>query len=81
MRSMRLESRSVQSVRRVRASAPDLHSQFEDLLPQVWQSETDWRLYDRIDALYAAEHQRRRLKPRHSRENRGHDGHMSGRPG
>lgn len=34
---------------------PDLQSQFESLLDQVWQSETDWRLYDRIDAFCASE--------------------------
>ena len=77
MRRMTFESRSVQSARRVCATAPDLHSQFEDLLHQVWQCEADWRLYDKIDALYAAE-LRRRLEPRHSRENRGHEGHAPG---
>lgn len=30
--------------------APDLHTQFESLLDQVWRSESDWRLWDRIDA-------------------------------
>ena len=34
---------------------PDLHAQFEDLLHQVWRSEAEWRLYDRIDAFCAAE--------------------------
>ena len=34
---------------------PDLHTQFEDLLDQVWRSEAEWRLYDRIDAFCAAE--------------------------
>jgi hypothetical protein len=34
---------------------PDLQSQFESLLDQVWQSEADWRLYDRIDAFCASQ--------------------------
>ncbi|MHB8614278.1 MAG: hypothetical protein ACYDAL_17940 [Candidatus Dormibacteraceae bacterium] len=28
---------------------PDLHSQLESLLDQVWRSESDWRLWDRVD--------------------------------
>lgn len=31
------------------ATPPDLHSQLESLLDQVWRSESDWRLWDRID--------------------------------
>jgi hypothetical protein len=31
------------------ATAIDLHTQLEDLLDQVWESEADWRLNDRID--------------------------------
>jgi len=34
---------------------PDLQSQFESLLDQVWHSEADWRLYDRIDAFCASQ--------------------------
>ncbi len=34
---------------------PDLYSQFESLLDQVWRCEADWRLYDRIDAFCASE--------------------------
>jgi hypothetical protein len=34
---------------------PDLQSQFETLLDQVWRSEADWRLYDRIDAFCATQ--------------------------
>ena len=30
---------------------PDLQSQLESLLDQVWRSESDWRLWDRLDAL------------------------------
>jgi hypothetical protein len=28
---------------------PDLHSQLESLLDQVWRSESDWRFWDRVD--------------------------------
>ena len=35
--------------------APDLHTQFESLLDQVWQSESDWRLWDRVDAAVMLE--------------------------
>ena len=38
---MRLKSRS---------DTPDLHTQLESLLDQVWHSESDWRLWDRVDA-------------------------------
>jgi hypothetical protein len=34
---------------------PDLPTQFESLLDQVWRCEADWRLYDRIDAFCASE--------------------------
>ena len=34
---------------------PDLQSQFESLLDQVWQSEADWRLWDRVDAFVMLE--------------------------
>jgi hypothetical protein len=27
-----------------------MHSQFESMLDQVWRSEADWRLWDRLDA-------------------------------
>jgi len=30
-------------------SVPDIHTQFEALLDQVWRSEAGWRLEDRID--------------------------------
>lgn len=32
-----------------RSDAPDLHSQLESLFDQVWRSESDWRLWDRVD--------------------------------
>lgn len=35
---------------RSRSDAPDLHTQLEALLDQVWRSEADWRLWDRLDA-------------------------------
>lgn len=28
---------------------PDLQSQLESLFDQVWRSESDWRLWDRVD--------------------------------
>ena len=31
------------------ATQPDLQSQLESLLDQVWRSESDWRLWDRVD--------------------------------
>jgi hypothetical protein len=38
-----------------RGDAPDLHTQYESLLDQVWQSESDWRLWDRVDAAVMLE--------------------------
>ena len=35
---------------RARSDVPDLHTQLESLLDQVWDSEADWRLWDRLDA-------------------------------
>lgn len=35
---------------RTKSDAPDLHSQLESMLDQVWRSEADWRLWDRLDA-------------------------------
>ena len=34
---------------------PDLHSQLESLFDQVWHSEADWRLWDRLDAAVMLE--------------------------
>ena len=45
-----------------KSRAPDLHSQFESLLDQVWRSENDWRLWDRLDAAVAAESLRERRR-------------------
>lgn len=36
-------------------NTPDLHTQLESLLDQVWQSESDWRLWDRVDAAVMLE--------------------------
>jgi len=38
-----------------RSADPDLQSQFESLLDQVWRSEADWRWWDRVDALVRLE--------------------------
>ena len=38
---------------RSKSDAPDLHTQLESMLDQVWKSEADWRLFDRIDASEA----------------------------
>ena len=40
---------------RARSDEPDLHTQFESLLDQVWRSESDWRLWDRLDAAEKAD--------------------------
>jgi len=34
---------------------PDLQSQLESLLDQVWRSEAEWRLWDRVDAFVMME--------------------------
>lgn len=36
---------------RSKSDAPDLHTQLESMLDQVWRSEADWRLWDRLDAV------------------------------
>jgi len=40
---------------RSKSDAPDLHTQLETLLDQVWHSESDWRLWDRLDAAVMIE--------------------------
>jgi hypothetical protein len=48
---------------RSKSDSPDLHTQLESLLDQVWRSESDWRLWDRLDAAVALETLReKRLK-------------------
>jgi hypothetical protein len=42
------------------SDVPDLHTQLESLLDQVWQSEADWRLWDRVDASVRLEQHRTR---------------------
>ena len=40
---------------RNKSDAPDLHTQLESFLDQVWRSEADWRLWDRLDAAVMQE--------------------------
>ena len=64
-----LRARFVSRRQRVRyrskSDAPDLHTQLEALLDQVWRSEADWRLWDRLDAADMLETLRqKRMKDR-----------------
>jgi hypothetical protein len=53
---------------RTKSDAPDLHTQLESLLDQVWRSESDWRLWDRLDAADMLESLReKRRKDRDTR--------------
>lgn len=45
---------------RSKSDAPDLHSQFESMLDQVWRSEADWRMWDRLDAAVQLEDLRKK---------------------
>jgi len=47
---------------RTKSDAPDLHTQLESLLDQVWRSESDWRLWDRLDATDVLESLRERRR-------------------
>ena len=47
---------------RTKSDAPDLHTQLESLLDQVWRSESDWRLWDRLDAADMLESQREKRR-------------------
>jgi hypothetical protein len=40
------------------SNQPDLQTQLESLLDQVWRSEADWRLWDRVDAMVMFESRR-----------------------
>ncbi|TMC53946.1 MAG: hypothetical protein E6J20_06035 [Chloroflexi bacterium] len=40
---------------KTKSDAPDLHTQLESMLDQVWKSESDWRLWDRLDAAVMLE--------------------------
>jgi hypothetical protein len=42
-------------MRKQESGAPDLQTQLESLLDQVWRSEADWQLWDRIDAAVEQE--------------------------
>jgi hypothetical protein len=54
---------------RTKSDAPDLHSQLESMLDQVWRSEADWRLWDRLDAADMIETLRQqRLKNRDAKK-------------
>ena len=50
---------------RSRSDAPDLQTQLESMLDQVWQSEADWRLWDRLDAAIRFDEVRERGRKRH----------------
>lgn len=43
-----------------RSDVPDLRTQWESLLDQVWRSEANWRLWDRLDAAVQLETLRRK---------------------
>jgi len=50
---------------KTKSDAPDLHSQLESMLDQVWKSEADWRLWDRLDAADMLETLRRKRSKDH----------------
>lgn len=50
---------------RTKSDAPDLHTQLESLLDQVWRSESDWRLWDRLDAVDILEALREKRRDDH----------------
>jgi hypothetical protein len=52
-----------------KSDAPDLHTQLEAMLDQVWRSEADWRLWDRLDAVDMLETLReKRMKDRDTKK-------------
>lgn len=51
-----------------KSDAPDMHTQLESLLDQVWRSEADWRLWDRLDAAATQEILREKRKVRDDRD-------------
>lgn len=53
---------------RTKSDAPDLHSQLESMLDQVWRSESDWRLWDRLDAAVQIETLREQRRDRDQRK-------------
>lgn len=50
---------------RTKSDAPDLHTQLESMLDQVWRSEADWRLWDRLDAAVKLDTLREQRGNRH----------------
>jgi hypothetical protein len=46
-----------------RSHIPDLQTQLESLFDQVWRSEGNWQLWDRIDAMVAREVEREPRDP------------------
>ena len=60
--------------RKTVSDAPDLHTQLESLFDQVWESEADWRLWDRVDALALIETLRAERAARGAQEAEPDDG-------
>ncbi len=50
---------------RTKSDAPDLHTQLESMLDQVWRSEADWRLWDRLDAAVTLDSLREQRNKKH----------------
>jgi hypothetical protein len=46
-----------------RSGIPDLQTQLESLFDQVWRSEADWQLWNRIDAAVEREELREQRTP------------------
>ncbi len=46
-----------------RSGIPDLQTQLESLFDQVWRSEADWQLWNRIDAAVEQEMLREQRTP------------------
>jgi len=46
-----------------RSRIPDLQTQLESLFDQVWRSEADWQLWNRIDAAVEQEVRREQRTP------------------
>jgi hypothetical protein len=55
-------------VKSKQSAQPDLQSQFESLLDQVWRSEADWRLWDRVDAFVMLDSLRAKRDARRAQE-------------
>ena len=53
---------------RAKSDAPDMHTQLESMLDQVWRSEADWRLWDRLDAAVMLETLREQRARRQNRD-------------